>query len=392
MNLTVFSHKPCWRSHASPTGYATDGGFPFQMHALSELFDRTTVVVPSVGNGPRAGERAITGHNLKIAPLTLPPGAAWRRKIALPFWALRNARTLVGEIHRADAVHAVIPGDVGTVGMLMAWLTRKRLFVRHCGNWLVQRTTAEHFWHAFIERAASRSNVMLVTGGGPEPPSHRNESVHWIFSTALTAQQLGALAPAAARHAWRGPDLITVARQDPEKGTTIIVESLPLLLRQYRNTRLHVVGDGSAIKSCRELAARLGIEDHVVFHGEVGHERVLELLLASDVFCFPTASEGFPKVVLEALACGLPVVTTRVSVLPHLLADGCGIFIDTQDPGSLAAAVHSCLADAARYREMSIRAVRTARQYSLERWRDRIGEFVRAAWGPPRAELILHKP
>ena len=64
LNLTVFSHKPCWSSKTSPTGYATDGGFPFQMAALSELFGSTRLVVPCSSEASPEGEAALTGKNL----------------------------------------------------------------------------------------------------------------------------------------------------------------------------------------------------------------------------------------------------------------------------------------------------------------------------------------
>jgi glycosyltransferase involved in cell wall biosynthesis len=113
---------------------------------------------------------------------------------------------------------------------------------------------------------------------------------------------------------------------------------------------------------------------------------VIRLLQQADIFCYPTASEGFPKAVLEALACGLPVVTTRVSVLPKLIGTGCGLLLEHTNPEALAQAVLACLSDAVRYRTMSARAVETASQYSLERWRDTIGDLLRAACGPLRSD------
>jgi glycosyltransferase involved in cell wall biosynthesis len=382
MQLTVFSHKPCWRSAASPSGYATDGGFPFQMRALSQLFVATRVVVPCGTSGERAGEIALTGHNLTIIPLTMPLGVDLGRKLALPFWIFRNGVTLLREAIRAQAVHAVIPGDIGTLGMLLAWALRKRLLVRHCGNWFVQRTTAERFWHWFIERCAGGRNVMLVTGGGLSRPSRRNEHVHWVFSTSLTAEELASCAYVRDGALGGGPRLVTVGRQDPQKGTGIAIRSLPLLLGDYPGAELHVVGDGPALAGLRRLAAETMVERQVVFHGQVDHEEVLRQLRAADLFCLLSASEGFPKVVLEALACGLPVITTRVSVLPHLLATGCGALLEEASPEAVARAVRVCLGDPLRYRTMSKRAVRTAREYSLERWREMIGGLVRRAWGP----------
>ena len=137
-----------------------------------------------------------------------------------------------------------------------------------------------------------------------------------------------------------------------------------------------------------ELAVRLGVQDTVRFHGRRDHDGVIELLRSSDLFCFPTtAAEGFPKAVLEALACGVPVVTTRVSVLGELVGRGGGLLLDEATSDAVAEGVSRCLADSTRYSMMSSAGLSTARSYSLERWRDVIGERLSAGWGPLRAHV-----
>ena len=131
MRLVVFSHKPCWLSPGSPSGVATDGGFPFQMRALSELFDETTLVLPVDGRGPRPGEIPLHGPRLRIAALRPLKSSGLLRRWAFPFWLLSQMPRMLREFFRADAVHAPIPGDVGTIGMLLAFVLRKPLFVRH---------------------------------------------------------------------------------------------------------------------------------------------------------------------------------------------------------------------------------------------------------------------
>jgi glycosyltransferase involved in cell wall biosynthesis len=386
MRLTVFSYKLCWPSASSPSGYATDGGFPLQMRALSELFDATTLVVPCSSATAQDGGMNLAGRNLSVSPLTNPAGSGLRRKAGLPFWLARNAPALVREIRRADVVHAPIPGDIGTVGMLLALVWRKPLFVRYCGNWFVQRTSAEHLWRWFMQRFAGGKRVMLATGGAAGPPSPRNPNVRWIFSTSLPEQELEACSRRREQHAPGRARLIIVCRLERGKGVETAIESLPLVLRSFPDATLDVVGGGGELLNFRRLAAARGLDGRVTFHGKVDHAEVIRLLQQADLFCYPTASEGFPKAVLEALACGLPVVTTRVSVLPRLIGSGCGLLVERVTPEALAQAVSDCLSDAERYRAMSARALETARQYSLERWRDTIGEFLRAACGPLRSD------
>jgi glycosyltransferase involved in cell wall biosynthesis len=375
MKLLVVSHKPCWR--AAPGRFETDGGFPMQMRALAELFDETEVAVPVVP--PRGGGAALDGAALRVLPLSPPRGRGPARKALLPAWLAFNLPRLVAAARKADAIHAAVPGDVGTVGMWLARLLRKPLFVRYCGNWLVARTPAERYWQRSMDRLAGGRNVMLATGGGPRPPSPR---VGWIFATSLTNRDMEDAARAPRRPDPRAPRLITVGRQERGKGTAELLDALPVLRERFPGLSLDVVGGGSFLPELRVQATRLGVSDAATFHGQVPRDRVLALLRDADLFCFLTASEGFPKAVVEAMAVGLPVITTRVSVLPTLVEGGSGVIVPDTDAASVTAAVEMCLRDHAA---MAERARATAGEYSLERWRDTIGVTLRDAWGALRS-------
>ena len=358
------------------------------MRALSELFDTTRLMILCANGEKPKGEGHLTGNNLSVVPLPMLGGADFRRKLRVPFWLLGNSVTLLREILKADAIHAPIPGDIGTIGMLLAFVLRKPLFVRYCGNWNEPTTTAERFWRWFMERYAGGRFVCLATGEQAEPPSQRNPALEWIFATTLTEQELRRCDTNRDRFPRQSPDaprLLIACRQERQKGTGVVIESLRLLEGQFPGIAFDVVGDGGALAEFKALAARLGLGDRVRFHGQVNHSRVIELMQQADLFCFPSASEGFPKAALEAIACGLPIVATRVSALPKLAGDGAGVLLDQVSAAAVAEAVGRCLADKAVYQKMSKRAIETARKYSLENWRDRIGHILTMAWGKLRA-------
>jgi glycosyltransferase involved in cell wall biosynthesis len=380
MHLAVFSHKLCWPSNGSSATYVTDGGFPLQMEAISELFSSTNIVVPCESSGELVGLSPLDGKNLNVVPLSVPRGKGFQRKLDMARWLFKNGWIILSEVRRADAVHSPIPGDVGTVGMIVALLLKKPLFVRHCGNWFVQRTVAERFWKWTIERFAGGRSVMLATGGASEPPSRRNANVRWVFSTSLRSDQI-----LDAKPRQLNPDgdlrMIIVCRQEEKKGTDVVIASLPLVLKHFPRTTLDVVGGGSLLTSLKQQASFLGLDDRVIFHDKVEQARVVELLRKAHIFCYPTsASEGFPKVVLEALASGVPVIATKVSVLPHLIGSGCGVLLDEATPAALAAAIREICSDDAKYYSMSNKAIEAASEYTLENWRDYIGEVLRDGW------------
>ena len=382
MRLVVVSHKICWRDFDAPSGYITDGGFPLQMEAISELFAETKILVPCARDQTEnKGLSNLSGHNLSIYPLDVPAGEGINRKRSMIGWFFGNAKIIWREVKKADAVHAPIPGDVGTIGIVFALILRKPLFVRHCGNWFVQKTWAEKVWKRGMEFLAGGRNVMLATGGAAESPSVKNPHIKWIFSTSLRRADLENSQPR--QFPADGSIKLTIAcRQEKNKGTEVVIAALPQILRKFPQISLDVIGDGSLLDDLKRQAKNLKMENQIVFHGKVKQSQVTNLLKQAHLFCYPTsASEGFPKVVLEALAAGLPVITTRVSVLPQLIGDGCcGVLLDKVDASALAQVVLRICANEVEYNRMSARAIEVARQYSLESWRECIGDSLRQAW------------
>lgn len=382
MNLVIVSHKPCWLSTLSPTCHVTDGGFPFQVQALSELFDHTTVMLPVHRSPAPRGVNPLHGHNLCVEALLPVQGVSWKRRLSLVVSAPRILVSVWRAIACADAVHAPVPGDIGTLAIIVALLQRKRLFVRYCGIWGLARRLPHRFLFWLLDHIAGGRNVVLATGGGIEPPSRSNSTIRWIFASTMRISEMAALKR---RVSWkRGLPLrlITVARQEPGKHTDQLLRALALVRQHYPQTTLDVVGNGSCLPALKQLAAELELEDAVAFHGQVDHDTVIKLLREAHLFCFPTDSEGFPKAVQEALACGLPVVATPVSVLAQLIGSHNGALIQDIQAPTIAQAVLSITTDESRFTTLVENAYGTAQEYSLEAWRDRIGEMLSEAWGP----------
>jgi glycosyltransferase involved in cell wall biosynthesis len=118
------------------------------------------------------------------------------------------------------------------------------------------------------------------------------------------------------------------------------------------------------------------------------HEEVIEKLSVAHLFVFPTRlKEGFPKAVLEAMACGLPVIATSVSVLPQLIGENCGILLSKTGADAVSEAIIKLISTPKEIPIMSANARRTSEAYSLERWRDDIGHQLFSQWGPLRSEI-----
>ena len=380
--LLVVSHKECW-ADPQGSGYVTVGGFPQQMATISTLFAETRLMIALRPTEAPPGAKRLEGHRLTVDPLPEPAGHGARRKLSLLWWLPRHGRRLWRAVGSADAVHAPVPGDLGTLGLLIALLQRRRLWVRHCGTWGHRATAADRFLSWLLPHIAGSRNVVMATGGGESPPCPGNPAVSWIFSTTLDRDRIAGLPQARPWRPKQAPRLVQVGRVTAGKNAASTLRAMPGILRRHPEARLDVAGDGPALEGLRALTVELDVERHVTFHGNLAHRDVLELLAGSHLFLFPTrVAEGFPKAVLEAMACGLPVLVPRVSVLPHLVAGGAGLVLADTDPETIARAVLDALADPRRLAAIGRQARRRAQGYSLESWRDRIRQRLEEAWGP----------
>lgn len=381
MRLLVVSHKHCWVDPEATSGYATDGGFSTQIGALASLFDGVGLCAPCSDDGPVGGLTPIP-EAVRVHPLPWISGPLWRRRLRSLGWLER----LVGHIRRADAVHCPVPGDVGTLGLLVALAMRKPVFVRHCATWRRPVSRADRMLRRLLERRAGGRVVVMSTGHEADAPSATNETITWIFSSSIREADLRERRTRTAPARGTGR-LVTGGRLIVEKGSDTALRAFAELRAQHLAESLDVVGDGPFRASLASLATELGIVDHVTFHGRLARSAVLDVLERADLFVYPTrSSEGFPKLVLEALAAGLPVVATPVSAIPVMI-DGAGAIVGG-DPRSVADAAGAILSDASSYRAFSTQAIANASRYTLEAWVAAIGERLTGAWGPLRSPTV----
>lgn len=153
----------------------------------------------------------------------------------------------------------------------------------------------------------------------------------------------------------------TVASLNYYKGVDVFVNAMPALLEEFGNTRFVIVGDGPERKALEKLAADLGVADRAAFTGI--RSDVDEILRASDVFVLSSRTEAFPNVILEAMATGLPVVSSDVGSVAELVGEGkTGHRVPPEDPAALARSIRALLEDGARAKSFGAAARRVVEE------------------------------
>jgi len=137
-------------------------------------------------------------------------------------------------------------------------------------------------------------------------------------------------------------NIVFIGRLVAEKGVKILIQAIALLKDEFPNVFLDVIGDGYDREELQNMTKDLKIEQSVCFLGK--KNKVYEFLNRANIYVQPSLHEGLPNSLIEAMACGLPVVVTNVGGMPDIVKDSLdGFVVEPSNVNSLANAIRKLL-------------------------------------------------
>jgi colanic acid/amylovoran biosynthesis glycosyltransferase len=192
--------------------------------------------------------------------------------------------------------------------------------------------------------------------------------------------------------------MLAVGRLDGIKGFRFLIEACGILAASGRRFTCHILGDGPLRQAISDQIAQLGLGDCVRLHGIVTQEEVRRYLYKASIFVLPSVRtvggdvmDGIPVSLMEAMAVGVPVVSTRLSGIPELIEHGVsGLLASPGDAQGLAACIEQFLDGSIMSRTLVANARRRIEQdFDVRKETAKLHECMLAsqAWGASRDEL-----
>lgn len=168
--------------------------------------------------------------------------------------------------------------------------------------------------------------------------------------------------------------ILFVGRFDYGKGINILIDAIGSLRNELPDIHLRMVGDGPLVEEAKKQVSELGLEDNIELVGFISANGPLQKIYTqADIFVLPsdTYPEGFPRVIHEAWAAGLPVVATRMAGIPYRVEDGTnGLLVTPGDCEELTDALRRLINDPDLCFKLAKGGVQTVRHLTFERQRD----------------------
>jgi glycosyltransferase involved in cell wall biosynthesis len=233
-----------------------------------------------------------------------------------------------------------------------------------------------------LERLAARWTDRIITLTDRGAAEHlargigRAEQYVTVPSGVPIAELRATAPPRAEARARLGLDpaafvVVGLGRLVPIKGFDLLVRALPAMAEHVPSARVLLVGDGAERECLEAAAASLAVTGRLQLAGEILD--VAAHLAAADVVAVPSRNEGMGRVIVEAMALGLPVVATAVGGIPDVVTDGeCGRLVAPEDVDALSAALIELGRDPALRRKLGEAAVRRAEAFSTSVAREKL--------------------
>ena len=167
--------------------------------------------------------------------------------------------------------------------------------------------------------------------------------------------------------------LLTVCRLISRKRIDILIEAAAKLKKDGVNVRLSIAGEGNLSDGLKGIAESCGVENEVNFLGRVSAEDMPGVYRDNDIFVMSSAHEGMSNAMLEAIASGLAIVTTRCEGVEELIENN-GIVVETADAKAISKAVAEIVNDPQRYSEFSSAACERAELFT---WGNMANEYLK---------------
>ncbi len=168
-----------------------------------------------------------------------------------------------------------------------------------------------------------------------------------VFRNGVDLQRFHPVPPAQARAALKiegGPVLLSVGHLIERKGHHLVVGAMPQVLKQHPQARLYVIGEGEERPRLEAQITELGLQQQVTLTGALPNEKLATWYSAADALVLASSREGWANVLLESMACGTPVVATRIWGTPEVVTPASGsLLVEERSSAGIAAALSKLL-------------------------------------------------
>lgn len=361
MTFCIITHTPHFYSEGSIYAY---GPYVREMNLWIKNVDKVLVVTPfSKGQEPSKISLTYVHDNLKIITIPAISFTSLFEALKAVFYVPFIFFKIIQAIGKSDHIHLRCPGTIGLLGCIaQTFYPKKRKTAKYAGNWdpKAQQPYSYRLQKWWLSNTFLSKNInVLVYGDWP----NQTKNIKPFFTASYHKNQI---LPNIEKKLDQEPKFLFVGNLSVGKQPKYAIELLEELRKKGFLGSLRFFGDGAERQKLQAYVLERKIESFVHFMGNQTASAVEKAYHESHFLILPSRSEGWPKVVAEAMFWGVIPVVTKISCVPWMLGQGeRGILISGKletDTDKIIEIINNPI----KSRQMSTAAQKWSQQYTLE--------------------------
>ncbi|HMI06152.1 MAG TPA: glycosyltransferase family 4 protein [Flavobacterium sp.] len=342
--------------------YFAYGPYVREINVWTKYADQILIAAPKKRSEKSAIDSRYEHPDIEFCEISsfdlLKPGAIIAAFFKIPLISWKIFRTM----QKADHIHLRCPGNIGLLGVFLQILfPGKPKTAKYAGNW---DPNAKQPWSYRLQKwilsntFLTRKMQVLVYGNWPGS----TKSIKPFFTATYKESDKTAVAPRVFSDTIK---FLFVGTLSIGKRPLYAIQLIERLQQSGYNVSLDFFGEGRERKNLEDYISSKNLENAVRLHGNQNEETVRNAYKNSHFLVLPSQSEGWPKVVAEAMFWGCIPIATAVSCVPDMIGDGKGIILK-MDPDADIASITAIMKNETSCKEISSLGMKWSRQYTLD--------------------------
>lgn len=367
MKLVIISHTPHYQKERKIVGW---GPTVREINYLTKFFEEIVHIAPL--HTQSAPESSLPYESGRVRFRGVPPsgGSRFWDKLGILGKVPVYLNAMFEEFRGADVIHVRCPANISMLAIvLLAWMKNSaRHWIKYAGNWRPDRReswsyTFQRWW---LKKNLARS-IVTVNGEWPDQPKH----IYSFLNPCLTAEEIKEAEILSKDKKLTPPvQLLFVGRLETEKGVSRCLEIAGNLSKRGIVFYFDFIGDGANRKQFEKIASDMAMLRQARFHGWLSRKELNVLYAKAHFLLLPTtASEGWPKVISEAMTYGVVPLAGAVGCITHYLGNmKTGKTFKAQDVEGFASAIQGYIMNPLEWEKESRLARQSSARFSYEHY------------------------
>jgi glycosyltransferase involved in cell wall biosynthesis len=280
---------------------------------------------------------------------------------------------IISAMRKADHIHLRCPGNIGLIGCVaQIFFPSKTKTAKYAGNWdpNSQQPRSYRLQKRILSNTFLTKKMNVLVYGDWK---HQTKNIKSFFTATYRDSDKGEIIKRTFGDTIR---FSFVGSLSPGKRPLLTIQIVEELKKRNHNVRLDVFGDGAMRKELETYIAQNQLENFVTLHGNVTADEVKKVHKTAHFMMLPSKSEGWPKVVAEAMFWGSLPIVTKISCVPYMLDEGNrGILIEPNVENAVTE-IEKVLKSPSTYQEKAAKAIEWSRIYTLDKFETEIKSLL----------------